>query len=337
MPLGNRTVGLLVAVVALLTVAGCLGLGGEDSSSSDAPETASVSEDTGGIEGVVTDEAVQPIPGANVTLVDLDRTTEATEDGAYAFSEVEPGEHTLRVEAEGHLGTEETVSVRAGEVTVRDFVLATETGTEAYTTELELNGFFECGFEVGWNVTGTVPAPPEQAPDPRYFFLGLATCAVPNSVLEEVGAGGNATNDKFAHSFETDPPLSTLVYEMGWEPENQFADWMTTRMEVEGFANDGVGTIFRTQGPSPIHIRLDAPVWSELSENFTAQCEEGDDQYCGYSFDANGFPLQTRVFPAWQCASEQGGGCAVVQQPFTHFITAFYNEPAPQGYRLLGD
>jgi len=109
---------------------------------------------------------------------------------------------------------------------------------------------------------------------------------------------------------------------------------MTTRMEVQGFPNDDVGTVFRTQGPSPIQLELGPSTWENLTTGFEEQCEEGNDPYCGYNWEADGYPFQTRVFPAWQCASEKGGGCAVAQQPFTHFITGFYNQPAPEGYSL---
>lgn len=334
--LAARSIVLGLAALLIVT-AGCLSLGqGDEQVQQTRAEVAYATDDTGGLEGVVTDEAVETLGGVMVTLVEVDRSTESLEDGTYAFSEVEPGTHTVRVDGEGFHATEGTVEVFAGEVTTRDFVLSRVTGDEAFMTTNELEGFFECGAEVGWNVTHEAPEPPEQAPfDPRYFYLGWAVCAEPNSLLDEVGEGGNATNDRFSHLFELDPVLDTLVYEMVWESENRLSEWMTTRMEVEGFANDGIGTIFRTQGPSPIQERIDRGDWDELEEAFQEACEEGADAYCGYNWEIDGYPLQTRVFPAWQCASEDGGGCAVVQQSFTNYVSAFYNQPAPEGYSIL--
>jgi hypothetical protein len=322
-----RPIGIVVVLAALLATAGCLGLG-DDGNDDAAPDTATFTEDTGGIEGVITDEAVQPVADATVRLVEAETSTNTTEDGSYAFSNVEPGTHTLRVEAEGYQAAEDEIDVATGEVTVRDLVLATVRGEDAYMTQQELTGFFECGWEIGWNVTEEVPETPGPV-DGRSFYLGLAMCAVPNNQL-----GGNATNDKFSHSFELDPPLHTLVYEMEWDPENQLSEWMTTRMEVQGFSNDDVGTIFRTQGPSPIRLDLGPSTWENLTVGFEEQCEEGNDAYCGYNWEADGYPLQTRVFPAWQCAHEKGGGCAVAQQPFTHYVTGLYNQPVPDGYGL---
>ncbi len=319
--------------VLLLVTAGCLGFGGDEELQSTG-DIVHATDEAGALEGVITDEAVQPLSEVSVTLVDQERSTESSADGSYGFSEVEPGTHTVRLEADGYHGTEGEVEIVAGDVTVRDFVLSQATDQEAYMATHELEGFFECGFEVGWNVTDQAPEPPEGVPEVREFYLGLAACATPNSVLEMVGGGGNATNDKYSHTFQLDHVLDSLVYEMIWEAENAFSDWMTTRMEVEGFANDGIGTVFRTQGPSPIQERIDREDWDTLEENFRESCEEGNDAYCGYNWDVDGYPLQTRVFPAWQCASEEGGGCAVVQQPFTNYVSAFYNQAAPEGYSV---
>lgn len=322
--------GIVLLVAATVLTAGCAGLGAEEDAepSSTTRQRAQITDSMGGVEGVVTSPAIEPIEGANVTLDGTDASATTAEDGSYALSNVKPGTYTLAIRADGFLSTETEIDVRAGEVTTHDTILTQTRTAQAYTQTIELKGFFECGAEVGWNVTG------DDGPPGGSFFLGWAACATPNSVLGTLG-GGNATNDKFSHTFQIEPPIETLVYEMGWEAENQFAEWMTTRMEVDGFDNDNVGTIFRTQGPSPIHVRLDASTWTELADGFTQQCTEGNDTYCGYSFEADGWPLQTRVFPAWQCASETGGGCVVAQQPFTHVLSAFYNAPAPDGYRVL--
>lgn len=322
--------GLLVA--ALLLTSGCLGMSsGEEPTEPVQENQAQVTQRTGGIEGVVTDEAIQAVVGANVTLVETGKTVQTGPDGSYAISRIDPGSYTLHVEHPDYVSTRKDVQVTPNEASAVDFVLAHAQSTSAYQQTLELKGFFECGFEVGWNLTDEAPRPPGPY-DARYFYLGWAACALPNSLL-----GGNATNDRFEHIFQLEPQLTSVVYEMSWDPKNSFSEWMTTRMEVEELDNDGLGTIFRTQGPSPIHVRLGPQVWTELEEGFESQCEDGNDTYCGYDFEGEGYPLQTRVFPAWQCASEDGGGCAAAQQPFTHVISAFYNTEAPQEYRVFED
>ncbi len=313
---------LLALLLTTPVLAGCLG-GGEGGDEGDElrRQRAEVTSQLGGIEGSVTDTAIQPIEGINVTLQETGDVAGTAVDGSFAFSKLTPGSYTVVVQGDGFVSQQAEASVQAGDAAVVDFILEPLASQEAYTQQLELAGFFECGAEVGWNIS--------QLPVLGYFFYGRSVCSTPNGIL-----GGNATNDRFAHFFSLDAPIETVVYEMVWDPTNRMSEWMTTRMEIEGFANDGIGTIFRTQGPSPIHVRMDRPVWEGLQENYTAECEEGEDAYCGYSFFDGGWDLQTRVFPAWQCADERGGGCVVVQQEFTHFVSAFYNAPAPDGFAV---
>lgn len=60
---------------------------------------------TTSLRGVVTDPSGAAIPGARVTLVQTAtntvRTTTTGNDGAYAFTELQPGDYTLTIEAEG--------------------------------------------------------------------------------------------------------------------------------------------------------------------------------------------------------------------------------------------
>ncbi len=324
---GWRTV-VLSALLLTTALAGCLG-GDEDSSGDQVlKEQAKAGDRTGGIQGVVTDTAIQPVEGANVTLLEIDQTATTASDGSYAFSDLEPGTYTVSVNASGFVSTRNETQVSAGQVNNVDFLLTHLQSTEAYTQVFELKGFFECGAEAGWDLRDEAPDNPAPFDGGRYFFLGVAACAGAN-------IAGNTTNDKFMHIFELDPPLNTVIYEMQWEANSQTSEWLGTQLEVEGFSNDAIGRFWRHQGPSPVYERLDEPVWENLSANFTEACENGTDDYCGYSFRDEGWPLQTRVFPAWQCQTQDAGACVVAQQEFTHYISAFYNAPAPEGYSIV--
>jgi hypothetical protein len=311
-------------MVAIALVAGCVGVDARDEVATITRARADVSTSLGGVEGTVVDEAIQPITEASVTLLETGDALRTRDDGSFAFSLVRPGTYTLVVNATGFVPASGTVQVRAGSVAVYDLVLAQLASTEAYSQVLELAGFFECGVEVGWNVS-LIPEPWND------LYAGLAACALPNSYVQ-----GNTTNDRFLHTFELEAPLDTLVYEMVWDPATQFSQWMTTRMEVYGFENDEVGTVFRVQGPSPIRLDLDRSAWRQLDEDFRNGCRDGHDRFCDHAFWDEGWDLQTRVFPAWQCASEAGGGCVALQQDFTHYVSAFYNAPAPDGYSATG-
>ncbi|MDX1611575.1 MAG: carboxypeptidase-like regulatory domain-containing protein [Candidatus Thermoplasmatota archaeon] len=316
---GGRTI-LLALLLASVAMVGCLG-DDEPTGEGGLKQTATIQEGLGGVQGVITDAAVQPVVGANVTLVELNETVQTASDGSYAISNVQPGSYTLIVRAPGFVSTSQDVQVRASDVAVVDLIITHLRTEEAYTQMFEMAGFFECGFEVGWNVS---QAPDEVPANP--FFLGIALCA----------GGENVTNDRFSHPFDLEAPIHTLVHEMTWEASGQFSEWMTVSENVRGVdPNDAIGRYMRVQGPSPIQVTMGPEVWNNLSASFKTACEDGDDTYCGYNFRDNGWPLLTRVFPAWQCQSEEAGACAVLQQEFTHVITAFYNGPAPEGYTAL--
>lgn len=63
------------------------------------------------IAGTVLDaQNEEPIAGAEVVLVEVNKTTSTDENGRYAL-EAEPGEYTLAVEADGYETAEEKVEV----------------------------------------------------------------------------------------------------------------------------------------------------------------------------------------------------------------------------------
>lgn len=323
---------LHVAVLAVMTVlvltAGCLG-GSEDDEAVQQKE-ATVTEDTGGIEGLVTNPAVEPIPDAELTLVEIGATTTTADDGSYAFSELEPASYALEVNASGYKGTRETVDVSAGEIATVDLVLSQERSTDGFTQTLELNGFFECGFAAGYDASA--------APPPANSSSGLISypvCAQVNS------ATGNSTNDRFEHYFASEANLQTLVAETMWEPgAGSLSDQLWVDIVPEGFHCGDITmcewSLLDHWGENPLQGRVDRERLEHVQEYFDQQCEEGEDEWCGYDFDANGWNLWIRVYPRWECQPAGPQACVLAQQEFSHVVTMFHNEPAPADYSAIG-
>lgn len=316
---------LLVIVLLAAPLAGCLG-GDGDADEPLQEEQADVTESLGGIQGVVTDNAVQPIVGANLTLEELGETATTANDGSYAFSRIQPGTYTMIARAEGFVTTKETVTVEADEVATVDLLLTHLTSDQAFMQQQELVGFVECG--AGWWVTPMVLP-----------YSAVAACAVPNTALEVAGLSGNATNDRFMHVFDLEAPVSTVVYEMTWGSENTA---LSTNIEVAGFPNDDEATFHEGAGLPPLYARLDEPVFQRVATNFTELCEgangtEANDNYCGFNFWDKGWPLQVRVFASSDCSETPARVCPVLQEEFTHYVSAFYNEPAPDGFAILDE
>lgn len=111
---------VLFLAVSLMAVAlsGCTGDGGaSDNIEIDGgidPEQFELQAGKGAIHGLVIDDRFRPIPGAEILLQPLGLTTKSTQNGEYAFVDVEPGKYTLRVTAEGHEAVPQTVAVEEG-------------------------------------------------------------------------------------------------------------------------------------------------------------------------------------------------------------------------------
>ncbi|MDX1611199.1 MAG: carboxypeptidase-like regulatory domain-containing protein [Candidatus Thermoplasmatota archaeon] len=321
---------LLFAVVLLAAplLAGCLGFGGEDAPDEEVQkQRAEFTADAGGVEGVVTDAAVQPIQGANVTLVETNETVTTAADGSYALSNVAPGTYTLAVNAPGFISSQQPVTVRANQASVVDFIITQLALEEAYTQQIEWNAFFECGIGVGANLT---------AADMGYPSVTWAACATLNFQ-------GNTTNDDFSHNIDLEAPLHTLVWEAQWDPSgNAAGDNLWLAADVQGHAGLGAGnwTVFRdTSVSSPFRAQVDKPTFQEISTYFQERCEgtgeeEQDDSFCGYNFWDNGWPLTIRTFTAVDCLPTPVSACAPLQLQVQHVFSAFYNAPAPAGFSV---
>lgn len=71
------------------------------------------------VTGRVTDSAgIRGLQGAQVRLVELNRTTEVGADGLYRFNDVAPGTYTLRVDYSGAATNQQSITVSGGEVVV---------------------------------------------------------------------------------------------------------------------------------------------------------------------------------------------------------------------------
>lgn len=318
-----------VLALVLLTPAllGCLG--GDDDAGGESLQKAraSVTASLGGIEGTVTDGAIQPIEAATVTLLGVNRTTETESDGSFAFSEVEPGTYTISFELDGFVPTTKDTEVKAGRIAFVDVILAQRFTEEPFTQELELAGFFECGFAAGVHI-----------PPPANISSGIISYPVCGDVNDRAN---NATNDRFEHFFELEAPVHTVIIETHWQPgTGGFSDQLWVDMVPQGFHCGSISTcnwsFIDHWGPNPLTGRIDQAKFQEVQDFFIEQCEDGEDEWCGYSFFDEGWPLWLRVYPRWECQPAGLQTCVLLQQDFTHLVTAFYNAPAPEGYSITG-
>jgi hypothetical protein len=99
---------------------------------------------TGGITGVVTDEALHPLVDARVAIAQAQQDNATDSLGLFGFAGLEAGAYTLTVEKVGFLAVTQTVSVAAGDVTkVKVVLLAAPSDTSAYHVTYLFRGYIE--------------------------------------------------------------------------------------------------------------------------------------------------------------------------------------------------
>lgn len=137
----------IALAVAALSLAGCAK---EPPAESETPEAfQGITEDVavtgtrGAIAGVVVDEAIRPIVGANVTLVSLERIVATDEQGRFSFEGLDAGTYFIAAEARRHESTQVSADVVAGAPTVVRILLVASTGVEPYHVTLHFRGHIE--------------------------------------------------------------------------------------------------------------------------------------------------------------------------------------------------
>src|SRR3546814_14736871 len=71
---------------------------------------------TGGIQGKVSDEGQQPLVGASVHIVELNRQAGTDEQGNYSFTDIPDGSYTLTVSYIGYEQTARHVPIPGSEI-----------------------------------------------------------------------------------------------------------------------------------------------------------------------------------------------------------------------------
>lgn len=301
-----------LVLVAALVVAGC--------ASKDRPDLPAVDmPGPGSIAGVVVDQAVRPIEGALVEVLDLQLSATTDADGAFLVTGVPAGVHVVRASHGLYDTQQQTVEVVEGadEGTKAKFQLNRVIFATPYSQVQKFDGFIVCS--VGFSLYASeecgegVGMPCE---DP---VLGTP---LPPPGCTRVGGQGN----NFAQwDFYLDGPfVRTLVVEMSWEPAsptleefqlNVGNDWTCTP-----FCNGNGLNV--TGGPSPLYttVTFDSLQLTDRLGNDVALTADTR--------------FSTFVWPNWGSGDPEQLNVAL-NQPYQAFATAFYYLPAPVGWSFL--
>lgn len=308
----------LVACLLLtaFALAGCAGGQTPDEQKADelvegAPEIE-VTETTGGIRGVVVDDAIRPIKGATVEVVGTDKKVTTDDTGLFVFSGLAAGTYFVKASHPLYDVQQQTTEVEAGVVDPEPvkILLARVIFAEPYAQSLKYDGFIVCSGNyvvVLSEECGEGVGSPRQTCD-----VGLPPPCVDNPVFpgERVGGQGN-NNVQF--DFTVGMGIRTVVIEQVWEPTSEAGKAFYSPIST-GWSCDpvcgGNGITF-LEGESPLYTTLD-----------NATLEENDV-----------IPDNTTI-SIFTWASREFTG-VVLNQAYQIFVTNFYYLPAPEGWSLV--
>lgn len=300
-----RQIHLLASVLALAALTGCLGIA--EGPGTATPEPAASGEAAGEPEAVlvveVTDPALVPIEGANLTLDTGEgpRQARTGADGTARLTELPEGPALLTVEAEDHRGRELRVDLDADQVHRRSVVLQPSPDGEAFVQRFEFEGFFECSAS--------------------YMIVTGDCLAAPRAVSEQVGGPGfNATNSRYTFPFQIHRGWETIEIEQTWD-EPTVGTGSTMRLNLEPRNPD------ETEGHSLQYAEADGTSPIELVVEKGKPHENASD---GMVVPEEGGWLRTRTFHLGLSETHNPAGTeflgtgVALQQHFTVVVEVRY-------------
>jgi hypothetical protein len=307
----------LLAVLALV-LAGCAsgdGGGGDEIPTQEVPELE-VTSTTGGIRGVVVDDAIRPIKGATVTVESTQQSVTTDETGLFAFSGLEEGNYFVKASHPLYDTQQQNVEVVAGVADPKPvkFLLDRVVLENPYITTLKFDGFIVCS---------TNFVIPQDVPEVGGAGLLSEECGegvgVPCEVPPPVGCTrqGGQGNNVAQFDFTVGPGTKTVVIEQVWTPTSEAGTGFYSPVSTEWSCLPvcSGNTLIQLQGASPLYGILD---------NATLE-------------GAGVVPDDTviSVF-TWADPGDQPLPLSVLlNQPYQTFVTTFHYLPAPEGWSFV--
>lgn len=314
---------LLVAFVVV--VVGLAGCAGDKAPEEPVPVTdfedlpVEVTETTGAIRGIVVDERITPILGAEVTITGaVTQSTVTDKEGRFVFDGLEPGTYFLAATSSLHTGAQTSVEVVAGvaEPPLTRILLQRLFDQEPFIVQNKHDGFIECNQAgvyyasapcvtdftglVSGNVNGTGPC-------------NRAGCApVLRTILRENRGFHIAVN----------PGWQAIIWEMVWEESSATFDTMGVTVSYNVTQRPASHNYATYGSKSPLRMQIDLGVDFEPSNAVEPELIAPEGRPDLYYFVG----VRQTVFPVPNVA---------LNQPFQLFSTLFYYGVPPEGWSLV--
>jgi hypothetical protein len=199
---------------------------------------------TGVIRGIVVDEAIRPLAGAEIgtTLPDggAVRNTTSAEDGAFGFDGLPPGTYFLTVSKPGFLTQQANADVVVGisDPPITKVLLTADPTSLPYVGAYQFDAFIACSFTL--------------------VTVSFAAC----------GLAAEQTNNAFLVNYWPDKAPKHVQIEAIWQSTQALGGELGLSVTALGPPQVGVNG---TSGPSPIYITINET--QALQHNFTSPDE----------------------------------------------------------------
>jgi hypothetical protein len=297
----------VLAVLSAAVLAGCSGGGSDDplaGAGDEAPELE-VTETTGGIRGIVVDQAIVPVINARVVLSGGKNTT-TDEEGLFRFIGLEPGDYFVSVTKPGYEAVQQSAAVLAGvaDPPLVKVLLNRLTTAQPYIDYYKLDGFYECGFSANtpaFKITDTCD-------------FGVRTAY--DGVNESTGSPPPVVPRNAQHNYNTqfiDIPADTysIVQEGFWTDES-----VPVMMIL--LSSTPIDNACDCSEDDYLDVTMENPTYGRL-DRFDPSGKEIDQVPLGESVAARGFL-------SWDVTS------SAQNLRFVVITTLFHNYPAPEGW-----
>lgn len=202
-----------------------------DGFSDEVDQELQATDTTGVIRGVVVDETITPLPEAQVVLAGQDRSTTTNADGAFGFSDLDPGTYFVTVSKAGYKKIQSATEVEAGDAAppVMKVQLARVPSLDPFSETRHFEGFIQCSLAFSVNA--------------------IALCSVPEIAGVELG-------DKFAVRYDDmATPPDHVQSEMDWRSTQALGQ--TLKMRYTDDHNGGLDNYRTDEGQAPLRVTAD--------------------------------------------------------------------------------
>lgn len=295
-------------LVCLAVLAGCSSKGTGAADPSESVPVLSVDSSTGGIRGVVVDQALKPLKGVTVSVTGQKTPKTTMADGAFTFSGLKAGTYIVRATHPVYDPVQVSVDVVAGVADPKAVKIQLQRviAQDPFYITAQFNGYIAC----------SVGVPNVGYSEECGAGVGV-DCIVPVVGCQRVGGQGNniVQNDFYVDN----TGVKAVIAELYWEPSTggTGSGELYTMMATNFACAPECGyddKLAEASGKSPLYLRADDKGLEAIQKDPT---------------------IRISTF-TWASADGTTPNVAA-DQPFQEFTTIFYYATAPEGWSFINN